>query len=105
MATFTEAQVADIAVILGTNSDVMDDHLDYYESLITESDKTIIVAQIARYNNGTVTGRVWFEGTESNEGFNMSAIVAAANRDPRAVIAGLIQWPWSGGGQGSLVRG
>lgn len=102
MATFTEAQVADIAVILGTNSDLMDDHLDSYEGIITESDKTIIVAQIARYNNGTVSGRVWFEGTESNEGFNMSTPNNAAYKNPAEVIAKLIQWPLMTGSR--LVR-
>lgn len=105
MAVFDEAQVTSIASMFETNSDVMDTHLDLHAGIITDADKTEITAQIARFTNGTVKGRVWFEGKESNRGYNMSAPVSADNRDPRAVVAGLIQWSWYGSGQAMLVRG
>jgi hypothetical protein len=102
MATFTAAQVTSLAVMFASNSDLMGDHLGFHEELISEDDKTAIIAQVTRYENGTVTGKVWFEGTESNEGFNMSTPFAASNRDPREIVAGLIHWQWvnySGGGR------
>jgi hypothetical protein len=92
MATFTEAQITDIASMFGTYSHLMDAHLDSLVSMITDADKTAILAQVARYQNGTVKGGVWFRGTESNEGFNMSSPNIADSRDPRDVVAGLIQW-------------
>lgn len=103
MATFTEAQTTSLAAIFTASSDVMDDHLVYYASVITESDKTAILAQVTRYENGTVKGRVWFDSTESNEGFNMSAVNVASNKDPKTIIAGLIGWEVVSGS--SLVRG
>lgn len=102
MATFTEAQVTSLAEIFETTSDVMSTHLTFRAGLITDSDKTAIVAQIARYTNATVAGRTWFKGTESNEGFNMGAVNVASNKDPRTIIAGLIGWEVSSGGR--LVR-
>jgi hypothetical protein len=105
MATFDEAQVTSLASMFGSNSDAMSYHLEGYEELITESDKTAVLAQITRYSGGTVKGRVWFEGKESNEGFNMSPVFVADNRDPREIIAGLIQWPWNNAyGSYSMVR-
>jgi hypothetical protein len=102
MATFDAAQITSLAEIFGTTSDEMGYWLDGREGIITDADKTAIVAQIARYVNGTVKGRVWFEGTESNEGFNMGTVNVASNKDPKTIIGGLIGWPQSSGSR--LVR-
>ena len=92
MATFTESQITDLAVILSTSSDELNAHLDLHGSLITESDKTVILAQVTRYTAGTVSGGVWFEATESNEGFNMGIPFNAGTRDPREIISALLRW-------------
>mgnify|MGYP001378669319 CR=1 FL=1 len=49
MATFTESQISDLAEILCTNSDVLEDHLSYYAEQITESDKTKVLARVTEW--------------------------------------------------------
>lgn len=49
MATFTESQITDLCRIIGTNSDLLSTHLDYYETLITDSDKTAVLADVTAY--------------------------------------------------------
>lgn len=49
MATFTESQITDLAEILGTNSDVLDYHLDLYAAIITDSDKTRVLERVVEW--------------------------------------------------------
>lgn len=49
MATFDEAQVTSLCRILGTNSDRLDQHLTYHAQVITDADKTAVVADIAAF--------------------------------------------------------
>src|SRR5688572_31965903 len=102
MATFDAAQITDLAEILGTNSDVLDDHLDYYASLITESDKTKVLARVVEWQ--AIDGNfAWFSPTESNEGFNLSP--GQQRTKLASWIAQLLQWPYVSSGQSSLIRG
>ena len=49
MATFSESQITDIAEILETNSDVLGYQLDLNAPIITESDKTKVLAKITEW--------------------------------------------------------
>jgi topoisomerase IA-like protein len=49
MATFTEAQVTDIATVMEASSEYISGHLGVYGGFITESDKTAILADAAAY--------------------------------------------------------
>ena len=88
--SFTATQKADLVEILNRNAIQLDVQLAAYALYITAEMETKVIAQIARYNNGTVKGGVWFEGTESNQGFNMSGANTAASKDPKSVIETLL---------------
>lgn len=47
MAAFTDSQISDLCTILEVGSDVLGDRLTYYADLITDADKTKVVALIA----------------------------------------------------------
>lgn len=49
MAQFTDAQITSLAEILGTSSNVLNAHLGYVGSLITETDKTSILNRVTEY--------------------------------------------------------
>lgn len=49
MATFTEAQITDLAEILATDSDTLDAHLDFYAAEITDADKTRILERVTEW--------------------------------------------------------
>lgn len=91
--------MTDIARVFGASSDAMDYHLDLYANLITETDKTAVLADVDAHelieNDVEVV-------TAAAGGFkgNVSAFNKQAKIKKR--IAGLIQWPYSSSG---LVRG
>ena len=49
MATFDESEITDLAEILGTDSNHLSVHLDYYAPLITDSDKTAVLSRVTDY--------------------------------------------------------
>ena len=100
MATFTEAQITDLAEILSTNSDVLDYHLDLYESVITESDKTRVLELVTEWQSITGNPSVRFTGNDANEGFNMS--IGEYKSSLARKIANFVQWPMASGSR--LVR-
>ena len=91
MATFTPEQITDLAEILSTNSDVLDYHLDLYESVITESDKTKILTIVTEWQGITGNPSVRFTGNDANEGFNMS--IGEYKSSLARKIANFVQWP------------
>ncbi len=104
MATFTEAQISDLAGVLGTNSDVLGDHLEYYETVISEADKTNVLAALASIAaipaGNSVTS---VEPKERNFGARIGA--GALEGKYRQKIAGWLQWPLTvSTGLGRLVR-
>jgi hypothetical protein len=104
MATFTEAQVSELAGVLGTNSDTLGYHLDAYEQVISESDKTNVLATlvlIAAIPAGNSVTSV--EPKERNFGARIGA--GALERKYAAKIAGWLQWPLTAtAGVGRLSR-
>lgn len=90
MATFTEAQITDLAEILSTNSSDLSYHLDAYEGVITDSDKTRVLAKVTEWQ-AIDTDFAKFEPKESNEGFQYDPGVKRAALVQR--IATLVQWP------------
>lgn len=89
MATFTEAQITDLAEILGTNSDLLSTHLDFYESLITDADKTAILARVTDYQ-AVEDKDLSIMPTESNFG---AKIGSSEKRSLiRKRIAALLSW-------------
>ena len=101
MATFTSAQTTDLARIFTSNSDVMGDHLTFFADVISDEDKTAILADITAYeavedDNVFVTaGPAGFQGSISPD--KKRSLIK--NR-----IAGLIQWPLPSSGGARLVR-
>ena len=95
MATFTAAQITDLADILGTNSDVLSLHLDFYAGIITDSDKTKVLARVTSYQ-ALDDLHANFSPKESNEGLKLSA---SGQRNYYArKIANLLQFPFDSGG-------
>jgi len=102
MATFTESQITDLAVILGTNSDYLSQHLDFYASVITDSDKTKVLALMSQYD-GFDNRYIAFTPTESNEGLNMN--LSNAVGDVESKIAKLLQFEYDSASSGNgLIR-
>lgn len=102
MATFDEDEITDLAEILGTNSDLLDAHLDLYASVITDSDKTKVLARVTEWaavDNDTVT----IEPMERNFGVRKGSSSTRSLIAQR--IAALLHWPYTVTGQMSLVRG
>ena len=102
MATFTEAQITDLAEILSTNSDVLDYHLDLYESVITESDKTRVLELVTEWQAVSTADMVTtIEPKDRNFGVRVSAGATTSSIAGR--IARLLQFETSGSGS-RLVR-
>ena len=102
MATFTEAQITDLAEILSTNSDVLDYHLDLYESVITESDKTRVLELVTEWQAVSTADMVTtIEPKDRNFGVRVSAGATTSSVARR--IAALLQFETSGSGS-RLVR-
>lgn len=100
MTTFSESQITDLAAILGTNSISMSTHIGLYANVITDSDKTKVLAYITDWQ-AAENDFVSFTPTESNEGFNLDT---TRKRNAFASkIASLLQW--EDYGSGGLVRG
>src|SRR6185312_15580465 len=100
MATFVESEVTDLARIFGRNSDYMGQYLSIRAGIITDSDKTAILADVTAYqsiedDNVEVTGNI------KNFGANVSADRKRSLIRNR--IGALIGWEVSTGA--SLVRG
>jgi hypothetical protein len=73
MATFTEEEVTDFCEILETNSDYLRGHLDYHAALITDSDKTKVLAYVTTWqtgSNSTDTTRI--QAMDANFGANIN---------------------------------
>ena len=49
MATFTDAQKSDLARIFGTNSEELGYRLDIYAGVITDDDKTAVLADVTAF--------------------------------------------------------
>lgn len=49
MATFSEAQITDLCRIFGVDSETLGYRLDIYAGVITESDKTAVLADITAF--------------------------------------------------------
>lgn len=101
---FTTDELLDISTILEITPRTLDDHLEVF--IPTAAIEAKVITQIDRYNDGTVSGGVWFEGTESNEGFNMSTPNTASTKDPKTIIALLLEFDLSSqfSGQTRLIR-
>jgi hypothetical protein len=89
MATFDETQVTNLARIFGTTSDLMSTWLDVRTSIITDADKTAILADITSYQ-AIQDDNLQLEPKERNFGTRLNA------SDKRSLIrnriAGLIGW-------------
>lgn len=103
MATFTEAQVSDLAELLNSNSDEVGDHLEYYADIITESDKTKVLDHIASWqaastNFTSIHPNVRNFGARINPG-DLKGFYART-------IANLLHFSYAGAGdQTTLARG
>jgi hypothetical protein len=103
MATFEEDEISDLAEIIGTNSDVLADRLTYYASVITDSDKTKVLARAAEW--AAIDGDfVTAHPNQANGGGEYSPHAHRANIAQR--IAKLLQCEdlLTTGGQTRLVR-
>ena len=49
MATFSESEITDIALILKSSSLLVKERLDYVATVVSDSDKTAVLTKIARY--------------------------------------------------------
>ena len=100
MATFTEAQVTSLARMFSTSSDVMGLHLDFYAGIITDADKTAIVADITAYEALENVAES-IEPMERNFGVRVNS--DGQRSLIRNRVAGLIGWETASGGS-RLVR-
>lgn len=104
--SFNDTQKAKLVQILGRDLLKINGQLAAYADSIMPEIETEVIAQIARWQNGTVKGGVWFEGTNSNEGFNMSSVNIADNQDPKTLIEHLLFFETSNSPyEFSLTRG
>ena len=100
MATFSESQITDLAEIFDTNSETLADHLEFYASVITESDKTAVLARITDFqavedNDTSIEPNVRNFGARINSNSKRALI--------RKRIAALLSWTLTGSGS-RLVR-
>jgi hypothetical protein len=104
MATFTESQITDLAEILGTNSDALGYHLDAYELVISDSDKTRVLELVTEWQAISTTDMVTtIEPKDRNFGVRVSG--GAKINTLAARIASLLQWQTTSTyGQTRLVR-
>lgn len=101
---FTNSQKVKLCKILGINAIQLDVQLAAYALSITAEMEADVIAEIARWEAGAGK-RVWFEATESNEGFNMSGDITGG--DPKFNIETLLFFEHSSasGTEFELVRG
>lgn len=98
MATFDESQVTSLSRAFGATSDLMEQHLTERASLITDADKTAVLADITDLeaieddNIFVAAGPAGFKGSISPA--NKRSLI-------KSRIAALIGWPYS---SGRLVR-
>ena len=99
MATFSESQVTSLAEIFGQTSDLMSQWLSIRDGIITESDKTAILADVTSYQ-AIEDDNVEISAKERNFG----AAVSASNKRNliKKRIAALIGWQMASGSR--LVR-
>lgn len=91
MATFTESEITDLAEILSTNSDVLGDHLEFYESVISDSDKTRVLELVTEWQAVGTSGMVTtIEPKDRNFGVRVSA--GATTTSIAGRIASLLQF-------------
>ena len=91
MATFTEAQITDLAEILSTNSSDLSYHLDAYEGVITDSDKTRVLELVTEWQALSTSDLVTtIEPNVRNFGVRMGAGATASNLVKR--IGALLQF-------------
>jgi hypothetical protein len=91
MATFTEDQITDLAEILGTNSDALGYHLDAYELVISDSDKTRVLELVTEWQAISTGDMVTtIEPKERNFGARVGSGALSASLARR--IATLLQW-------------
>ena len=104
MATFSESEITDLAEILGTNSDVLGAHLEYYASVITDSDKERVLELVTEWQAVSTTDMVTtIEPKDRNFGVRVSG--GAKINSIVSRIASLLQFTMTaGGGQTRLVR-
>lgn len=92
MATFTESEITDLAEILSTNSDVLGYHLDLYESVISDSDKTRVLELVTEWQAVSTSDMVvTIEPKERNFGARIGAGATTTSIAKR--IAAFLQWP------------
>lgn len=101
MATFDAAQTTSLARMFSTSSNLMGYHLDEYEGVITEADKTAILLDITAFE-AIEDDAESIEPKERNFGVRVNADA------PRALIknrvAGLIGWQMASSGGSRLMR-
>jgi hypothetical protein len=103
MATFSESEITDLAEILGTNSDALGYHLDAYELVISDSDKTRVLELVTEWQAISTTDMVTtIEPKERNFGTRVGGGSLASSLAFR--IGSLLQWPMTAFGQTRLVR-
>jgi hypothetical protein len=102
MATFTEAQVADLAEVFAVNSNALAAQLNLFASLITESDKTKALGLITKWqeldadDNGTT-----FTAVTTNLGFNQD--ITIRKNEIRRTLANMLGCDdLLGGGSGGV---
>jgi hypothetical protein len=104
--SLSNAQKSKLVQILGRSIIEINTQLAAYSEDITAEMETDIGTQITRWTNGTVKSGVWFEGTESNRGFNTGTANIADNKDPKTLIEHLMFFESEGGAfQIGLERG
>ena len=106
MATFSEAQVTDLAEILETNSINLAERLNLYASSITESDKTKVLAKVATWQASAGDNFTSIRPKEANFGAEINPD-KQKNQIKRQIAALILcdDLVSSGGMGGRLVRG
>lgn len=99
MATFSTAQITDLAEIVGSNSDVLGLHLSFYAGVITDDDKVRVLERVTEYR-AIESDNVHIEGGPASFKGRISPSEKRSLIKKR--IADLIQFPI---GDGRLVRG
>jgi hypothetical protein len=100
MATFTEAQITDLAEIFTVNSHYMGEWLESRETMITDSDKTSILLDVTAYQ-AVQDDYVDILPNVANKGAKVSPDKQRSLI--RGRIGALIDWQVTSGG-GRLVR-
>lgn len=91
MATFSATQITDLAEILETNSSTLGDHLALYAAVISDTDKTRVLALVTEWQSVSTTDMVTtIEPKDRNFGVRVSAGAGTSSVARR--IASLLQW-------------